>query len=433
MNIKYLLKLNRELNETMLKKGEDMFKIAKKWYILQSYWSQYINGDAPGLPINDLKYKQVKSLCNRLKGKQGRFRQNLSGKRSNFTARTVISPDPNLRPDEIIVPEHISKIVIISETVNTINIQDLQECIERGQKRGGANFVVNQKGEKFMLSSLKGKINLKIGDIVERHLRDGDIVIFNRQPSLHRISMMGFKVKISSGKTLRFNECACAPFNADFDGDEMNIHIPQTHEARSETLHLMGLRENIITPKSGEPIVALIQDFLTSAFLLTSKDNFFTRQQFTQILSYFADASELIDLPPPTILLPQQLWTGKQVFSSLLRPNRKTRIIVNLKTKEKIYTKNEVMCLKDGWVIFRNSELLSGQLGKNTIVGNKSGLIYALLRDNNNEAACEMMHRISKLSARWLSNYGMTIGIGDVTPQEDLEQMNKSAIESAYK
>lgn len=114
MNIKYLLKLNRELNETMLKKGEDMFKIAKKWYILQSYWSQYINGDAPGLPINDLKYKQVKSLCNRLKGKQGRFRQNLSGKRSNFTARTVISPDPNLRPDEIIVPEHISKIVTIS-------------------------------------------------------------------------------------------------------------------------------------------------------------------------------------------------------------------------------------------------------------------------------------------------------------------------------
>ena len=91
------------------------------------------------------------------------------------------------------------------------------------------------------------------------------------------------------------------------------------------------------------------------------------------------------------------------------------------------------MCLKDGWVIFRNSELLSGQLGKNTLGGNKSGLIYALLRDNNNEAACEMMHRISKLSARWLSNYGMTIGIGDVTPQEDLEQMNKSAIESAYK
>lgn len=99
MNIKCLIKLNKEINETMINKGEDIFKIAKKWYLLQSYWSQYINGDAPGLPINELKYKQIKSLCNRLKGKQGRFRQNLSGKRSNFTARTVISPDPNLRPD----------------------------------------------------------------------------------------------------------------------------------------------------------------------------------------------------------------------------------------------------------------------------------------------------------------------------------------------
>ena len=84
-----------------------------------------------------------------------------------------------------------------------------------------------------MVGSSKYKIKLNIGDVVERHLRDGDIVIFNRQPSLHRISMMGFKAKISLGKTLRFNECVCAPFNADFDGDEMNIHVPQTHEARA--------------------------------------------------------------------------------------------------------------------------------------------------------------------------------------------------------
>ncbi len=110
----------------MINKGEDIYKIAKKWYLLQSYWSQYINSDAPGLPINELKYKQIKSLCNRLKGKQGRFRQNLSGKRSNYTARTVISPDPNLRPDEVMVPEFMSKIVTISEIVTSNNILFLQ-------------------------------------------------------------------------------------------------------------------------------------------------------------------------------------------------------------------------------------------------------------------------------------------------------------------
>lgn len=141
----------------------------------------------------------------------------------------------------------------------------------------------------------------------------------------------------------------------------------------------------------------------------------------------------MINLPPPTILKPTALWTGKQVISSLLRPNKKTRIIVNLKTKEKLYTKGEVMCLKDGWVIFKNSELLSGQLGKNTLGGNKSGLIYALLRDNNNESACEVMHRIAKLSSRWLSNYGMTIGISDVTPSAELLEINKNVIRNSYK
>ena len=98
----------------MIRKGDEITKINKKWYVVQSYWAQYINSDTPGLPINDLKYKQIKSLCTRLKGKQGRFRQNLSGKRSNYTARTVISPDPNLRPNEVIVPEYMSKIVTVS-------------------------------------------------------------------------------------------------------------------------------------------------------------------------------------------------------------------------------------------------------------------------------------------------------------------------------
>ena len=77
---------------------------------------------------------------------------------------------------------------------------------------------------------------------------------------------------------MRFNECVCSPFNADFDGDEMNIHVPQTLEARSEALHLMGVASNIMTPKGGEPIIALIQDFLTTAYLITDKDRFFTRK-----------------------------------------------------------------------------------------------------------------------------------------------------------
>ena len=100
----------------------------------------------------------------------------------------------------------------------------------------------------------------------------------------------------------------------------------------------MGVTQNIVTPKSGEPIIAIIQDFLTTSFLITCRDVFFTRQQFTEILSWFTDANELIDLPPPTIRKPAILWTGKQVISAVLRPNRFARVILNFNAKEKIYS-----------------------------------------------------------------------------------------------
>ena len=213
----------------------------------------------------------------------------------------------------------------------------------------------------------------------------------------------------------------------------MNIHVPQTLEARAETLHLMGVTQNIVTPKSGEPIIALIQDFLTTSFLLTSKDTFLTRQQFTAVLSWFTDANELVDLPAPAILKPVCLWTGKQVISAVLRPNRLARVMVNFSTQEKmLYRGRECMSPEDGWVIFRNSALLCGQIGKSTLGGNKSGLIYHLLRDNNSKVACEIMHRIAKLSSRWLSNQGMTIGISDVTASPALHDKNLTVIDKAH-
>ena len=122
IKIKEIIFLNKKIQETMIEKGDDLNKIAKSWYLMQSHWTQYINSDSPGLPLQELKHKYIRSFCTRLKGKQGRFRQNLSGKRSNYTARTVISPDPNLRPDVVIVPEFMAKILTIRETVNKNSI-----------------------------------------------------------------------------------------------------------------------------------------------------------------------------------------------------------------------------------------------------------------------------------------------------------------------
>ena len=149
-------------------------------------------------------------------------------------------------------------------------------------------------------------------------MMDNDIVLFNRQPSLHRISIMAHKAKILPWKTFRFNECVCAPYNADFDGDEMNVHLPQTQEARAEALCLMLSMENLATPKSGELLIAATQDFLTGSYLITDKNRFFDRAQVAQLCSYFSDAKMKIDIPPPAIVKPVELWTGKQVCTLIL-------------------------------------------------------------------------------------------------------------------
>lgn len=259
---------------------------------------------------------------------------------------------------------------------------------------------------------------MKIGDIVERHLSDGDAVLFNRQPSLHRVSIMAHKARIMPNKTLRFNECVCTPYNADFDGDEMNIHVPQTEEARAEARILMNVKSNICVPKEGSPLIAATQDFLTTSYLLTQKDMFLNRSQVMQFCGYFCDANERIDLPPPAILKPVEMWTGKQIIGILLRPNRKCQVVVNTTVKARNYSgKHEHMCVNDGWVIFQNSELVCGNLCKTTMGnGSKTGLFYSLIRDNSTDVAAACMLRVSKFSARWISNQGMSIGIGDVTP-----------------
>ena len=126
---------------------------------------------------------------------------------------------------------------------------------------------------------------LKPGDKVERHMIDGDVVLFNRQPSLHRISIMCHRAKVLKGRTFRFNECVCTPYNADFDGDEMNLHLPQTEEARAEAEVLMGNKNNLVTPRNGDLMIAATQDFLTGAYLLTQRDSFFNRGAVRQIIT----------------------------------------------------------------------------------------------------------------------------------------------------
>ena len=149
----------------------------------------------------DFGKKDIRALAQRLKGKKGRFRGNLSGKRANFTGRTVISPDPNIPIDNVVVPEYMAKILTFPEMVASYNIEKLRKLIINGPDRyPGAHYIISKDTQdKFNLSidnRRKKADELKIGDIVERHIQNGEILLFNRQPSLHRISIMAFKANI---------------------------------------------------------------------------------------------------------------------------------------------------------------------------------------------------------------------------------------------
>ncbi|KAG8082497.1 hypothetical protein GUJ93_ZPchr0014g47527 [Zizania palustris] len=394
--LKSIANTNSILKET-LQTGGQFTKCYECWQLLQLQVVEYINSDSPSLSDS-----QHRGLVQRLKGKTGRFRGNLSGKRTEYTGRTVISPDPNLRITEVAIPILMARVLTYPERVSYYNIEKLRQCIRNGpHKHPGANFIIQPDGTKLHLKYCDRRIaarDLKYGCVVERHLEDGDIVLFNRQPSLHRMSIMSHRARIMPWRTLRFNESVCNPYNADFDGDEMNLHVPQTEEARTEALMLMGVQNNLCTPKNGEILVASTQDFLTSSFLVTRKDNFYDRSSFTLLCSYLGDAMENIDLPTPALIKPIELWTGKQLFSVLVRPNASTKV------------------------------------GKTTLGnGNKDGMFSVLVRDYNSHAAASCMNRLAKFSARFIGNHGFSIGVDDVQPGEHLNQQKKKKIDEGYK
>lgn len=427
-----------------LKKGAPAVTIVELWDYLSLQIAMYINSDVPGLQKGE-HGKQIRGFVQRLKGKQGRFRGNLSGKRVDFSGRTVISPDPNLNIDEVAIPILVAKNMTYPELVNRNNRAKLQQRVRNGTRKWpGANYVY-KAGQEFRLYLKYGNRNhiateLNEGDKVERHLEDGDVVLFNRQPSLHKLSILSHFVKVRPHRTFRLNECVCNPYNADFDGDEMNLHVPQTEEARTEAVQLMGVKHNIVTPKNGEPIISAIQDFVTASYLLSSIDMFYDRKTFVTICIGMLEPHVKFDLPPPSIIKPQSLWTGKQVFNVLMRPNRRSEVRVNIDAQCRDFRqyhtdKTTHQDLQDdSFLCIRNSEIMCGRMDKSTVgSGRKNSLFYILYRDFGPNAAAQGMNRLSKLCARWLSNQGFSVGIEDVTPPVALANMKTAMIDKVFK
>ncbi|KAL8937072.1 MAG: hypothetical protein Q9216_004606 [Gyalolechia sp. 2 TL-2023] len=388
--------------------------------LLQFHVATYMDNNIAGLPQALQKSgRPVKSIRARLKGKEGRLRGNLMGKRVDFSARTVITGDPNLSLDEVGVPRSIARTLTYPETVTPYNIQKLHQLVKNGpNEHPGAKYVIRDSGERIDLRHHKraGEINLQYGWRVERHIVDGDFIIFNRQPSLHKESMMGHRVRVMPYSTFRLNLSVTSPYNADFDGDEMNLHVPQSEETRAEISQLCMVPLNIVSPQRNWPIMGIVQDTLCGIYKICRRDVFLSEEQVMNILLWVPDWDGVI--PQPAILKPRPKWTGKQIISLVLPP---TLNYLQL-------DKEGFSPLSDAGVLVDRGEVMYGLFRKQAVGASKQGIIHIIFNEKGPEAALNFFNGAQTVVNYWLLHNGFSIGIGDTIPDQRTIQGIQNAV-----
>ena len=356
--------------------------------------------------------RPIKSISERLKGKAGRIRGNLMGKRVDFSARTVITPDPNLMLDQLGVPWSIALNMTYPETVTPYNIDELTRLVENGPHpppgETGAKYIIREDGQRLDLRFLKkaSEKKLEFGYRVERHMKNDDVVLFNRQPSLHKMSIMGHRVRIMPYSTFRMNISVTPPYNADFDGDEMNMHLPQSYETRAEVAELMMVPKMIVSPQANKPVMAIVQDTLLGCRKMTSRETFIKKDVFMNIIMWLENWDGKV--PKPAILKPEPLWTGKQVLSMML-PH------INLiRTSSWARDADDLdFSVDDTGVRIERGELITGTLCKKTMGSGGGGLIHVTWEEWGPTAARNLVSEVQRLVNYWLLHHGFTCGIID--------------------
>ncbi|KAJ8509443.1 hypothetical protein ONZ45_g8381 [Pleurotus djamor] len=382
--------------------------------LLQFHVATYMDNDIAGIPQALQKSgRPVKAIRARLKGKEGRLRGNLMGKRVDFSARTVITGDPNLELDEVGVPKSIAMNLTFPERVTPYNIAYLQELVRNGPTTyPGARYVVRDTGERIDLRyNKRADAFLQYGWIVERHLKDGDYVLFNRQPSLHKMSMMSHRVKLMPYSTFRLNLSVTPPYNADFDGDEMNMHIPQSEETRAELSQIAWVPRQIVSPQANKPVMGIVQDTLCGIRKFTLRDTFLDWNAVQNILLWVPEWDGTV--PIPAIIKPKPLWTGKQILSLAIPRGINIYRAADPKSSNPVF--DDGMCIENG-------EIIWGIVEKKTVGAAQGGLVHVVFREKGPEGARQLFSGLQKVVNYWLFHNGFSIGIGDTIADDKTMQ-----------
>ena len=540
-----VLRINQRLRENR-DTGAPQLIVEDLWELLQYHITTYFDNQTSGIPpARHRSGRTLKTLTQRLKGKEGRFRSNLSGKRVNFCARSVISPDPYLGVNEVGVPKKIAKELTVPIRVTSRNREQMRQMILRGPDvHPGVNYIIrgdnrrvrinqrsrlinagfrchnpecneettlrpdmhqclpapnflpglvikpeifvnpdgtqettyvvddeatlaNLRGEDIdsqklaeddpraklhyrwmhelaqadkvhpdphhehlqiscphcgspsdewgdqtrvedRLSTIDRNGNPKPGLLVERHLIDGDVAIFNRQPSLHRMSMMVHEVRVMEGHTFRFNLAVCTPYNADFDGDEMNLHVIQSEEARAEAKILMRVQEHILTPRYGGAVIGGIHDHISGAYLLSRPGTLINRRHGLEMLGSIDYIGEI-----PEIVKDEngkECFRGQDIISLIIPDN------IHLRFRSR---SNDDVVVKNGMV--------EGTLDKRAIGAEDGRLLDAIVQTNGPELGAKFLDDFTRLSIAACTSLGFTTGIDD----EDLSAEALQSIKNA--
>jgi DNA-directed RNA polymerase subunit A' len=404
-----IMRINQRLEQD-IDAGAPQIIIDDLWELLQYHVTTYFNNETPGVPVaRHRSTRPLKTIAQRLKGKEGRLRYNLSGKRVNFSARTVISSDSSLTVNQVGIPMKMAENLTVPVYVTKWNIDAAKKFLENKEYPTVVN-VITKDGMRKRVSELNREELLKEvepGYVLERHLIDNDIVLFNRQPTLHRLSIMAHRVKVLPGKTLRLHVSIAYPYNADFDGDEMNLHVPQTLEAQAEARYLMQPKYLVLSPRDGQPIIFSEEDEIAGIYLLTKDNAYFSKEEACRMLSNVG----IYELPKAE---KDGSYSGKAIFSMLLPKG------INFESKA-----------SRGKVVIKNGVLEEGIIDDRIIGKEGAKLIRTLFVAYGPEVTEQFILRVNKLALRVAYLHGLTISVKDYYNSEQVNREKAEIIKDA--
>lgn len=397
-----IIKANKTLQEK-IQDGANS-NIIDDWHtVLQYYVATQVDNKIPGVAsVAQRSGRPLKSIKERLNGKGGRVRGNLMGKRVDFSARSVITPDPSLSIRELGIPLKVAKNITKPVTVNANNKSFLLKLVRNGpDEYPGAKILEKKNGEQITLRYAdRENIDLNYGDVVHRHMMNGDGVLFNRQPTLHRMSMMcHIAVIMFKGDTFRMNVADTKPYNADFDGDEMNLHMPQDELSEAELKNLAAVPYQIVSPANNASIVGIFQDSLLGAYRFTRPDIKFNQLSAMNLLMSF----NKIDI----LGLQNKELSSFDVLSQIMPP-------MTMKYKTKLFGEEEDYGSSNNVLEIVAGKYVRGQMEKGVLGGGGKGLLQRVCNYFGNMACADFVDNLQNIITEYMKTSSYSVGISDL-------------------